>query len=153
MENEWLGLLSELHKKPVIPLGLLLPPMAEETEDGEQMMQWLDEQRVASVIYVAFGSETMLSNKLIQELAFGLEHSNVPFLWALRRPESMLPPGFEERIKAYGVVAKGWVPQLKILAHNSVGGFLTLRPEFGPQGPPFQAPTCSAAKLAQFMEE
>ncbi|KAK9088239.1 hypothetical protein Scep_027321 [Stephania cephalantha] len=36
-----------------------------------------------------------------------------------------LPSGFKERIGDRGVVWEGWAPQVNILAHPSVGGFLT----------------------------
>eukprot|EP00262_Sarcandra_glabra_P012485 TRINITY_DN3234_c0_g1_i1.p2 TRINITY_DN3234_c0_g1~~TRINITY_DN3234_c0_g1_i1.p2 ORF type:complete len:170 (-),score=32.62 TRINITY_DN3234_c0_g1_i1:289-798(-) len=60
----------------------------------------------------------------MDELAFGLEQSNLPFFWAFRQAAT-LPEGFEDRTMARGVVCKGWAPQLQILAHPSVGGFLT----------------------------
>ncbi|KAL7234138.1 hypothetical protein ACSBR1_017687 [Camellia fascicularis] len=68
----------------------------------------------------------------VTELAFGLELSSAPFFWALRKPpgsnksESVeLADGFEERTRSRGLVWKSWAPQLKILSHESVGGFLT----------------------------
>ncbi|KAJ6812570.1 putative UDP-rhamnose:rhamnosyltransferase 1 [Iris pallida] len=36
----------------------------------------------------------------------------------------MLPWGFEERTRVCGKVVAVWLPQLRILAHPSVGGFL-----------------------------
>ena len=37
----------------------------------------------------------------------------------------MLPPGFQDRTSGRGLVTTGWVPQMNILAHAAVGGFLT----------------------------
>ncbi|GMP81826.1 hypothetical protein CsSME_00036406 [Camellia sinensis var. sinensis] len=74
----------------------------------------------------------MPSQEEVTELALGLELSGLPFFWALRKlpgsnkSESVeLPDGFEERARSRGVVWKSWAPQLKILGHESMGGFLT----------------------------
>ncbi|KAF3325142.1 putative UDP-rhamnose:rhamnosyltransferase 1 [Carex littledalei] len=128
LESKWLSLLSKLYAKEVMPVGLL-PPSIEQsnrstTDVGElDVMDWLDRQHIESVLYIAFGSEATLSLELLHELALGIEISKVHFLWALRKPDG-LPEGFIERTKEFGVVM-GWVPQMRVLAHASVGGFLT----------------------------
>nr|UHB15579.1 UDP-glycosyltransferase [Paris polyphylla] len=130
---QWLSLLRDLYKKAIIPVGMLLPSLAENEDSNTselRVMEWLDQQSLSSVVYVAFGSEAKVSIELLHELALGLELSNFPFLWALRKSatderENILPEGFEERTKNRGFVSMHWVPQLRVLAHNSVGGFLT----------------------------
>ncbi|XP_010254573.1 PREDICTED: UDP-glycosyltransferase 91C1-like [Nelumbo nucifera] len=132
-ESDCLRLLEEkIYCKPVIPVGLL-PLAAPAVKDamGEDD-KWLDQQGRGSVVYVAFGSEVTLSQEDVTELAVGLELSELPFFWVLRKPSSLtqeewglLPDGFEERTKGRGVVCRGWAPQQRILAHPSVGGFLT----------------------------
>ncbi|KAJ3698672.1 hypothetical protein LUZ61_002377 [Rhynchospora tenuis] len=140
LESKWLSLLSELLEKDVVPVGLLPPPveeigLAEESKGKElefEVINWLNKHAPKSVLYIALGSEATLSTELLHELALGLESSRLPFLWALRKPAGMigdtselLPASFEERIKGSGYVAWDWVPQMRILAHASVGGFLT----------------------------
>ncbi|KAL3524909.1 hypothetical protein ACH5RR_013281 [Cinchona calisaya] len=136
-EGQWLNLLNELEQKPVIPVGLMPPKMEEgsshdNNESWVLMKEWLDGLERASVVYIAFGSEVSLSQQELSELALGLELSKVPFFWCLRKPPGStefssfeLPNGFEERIRGRGFVWKSWAPQLKILSHESIGGFLT----------------------------
>ncbi|RRT83565.1 hypothetical protein B296_00017357 [Ensete ventricosum] len=132
-EHEWLSLLREHNEKPVIPVGLLPPSIKDWSGEANQgantgdIFLWLRDQAPGSVLYIALGSEVELSAELLRELAFGLEQGGLPFLWALRRPDNTeaLPEGFEERVEGRGVVAFGWIPQLQVLAHESVGGFLT----------------------------
>uniref|UniRef100_A0A5B6ZJE2 Putative UGTPg33 n=1 Tax=Davidia involucrata TaxID=16924 RepID=A0A5B6ZJE2_DAVIN len=135
-EPEWLQLLEEIHPKPVIPVGQL-PATAydggdDENDEWKAMKQWLDMQVKGSVVYVAFGSEAKPSQAELTEIALGLELSELPFFWVLRKQRGLadtelieLPDGFEDRTKGRGLVCTSWAPQLKILSHDSVGGFLT----------------------------
>ncbi|XP_057492453.1 UDP-glycosyltransferase 91A1-like [Actinidia eriantha] len=130
-EPEWLKLLEEIHQKPVIPVGQL-PAAAVHGSGGEEwrgVKEWLDGKPKGSVVYVAFGSESRPSQLEVTELAHGLERSELPFFWVLRKVAGCeaieLPDGFEERTKGIGVVCTSWAPQLGILSHDSVGGFLT----------------------------
>ncbi|CAM0870353.1 unnamed protein product [Alopecurus aequalis] len=161
-EPETFPLVPTIIGKPVVPLGLL-PPSSEgarhaaSSADGEHaVLRWLDAQPPKSVLYVALGSEVPLSVKQVQEMALGLELAGTRFLWALRKPsDTLLPPGFQERAhgNGTGTVTTGWVPQMSVLAHAAVGGFLShcgrnslieslmfghplvMLPIFGDQGP------------------
>ncbi|XP_057502436.1 UDP-glycosyltransferase 91A1-like [Actinidia eriantha] len=137
-EPEWLHLLEDLHRKPVFPVGQL-PTTAVSGVDNDNtntewlaMKQWLDQQEKNSVVYVAFGSEAKPTQHELTEIALGLERSELPFFWVLKTRRGPydtevieLPEGFETRTRDRGMVCTGWVPQLRILSHNSVGGFLT----------------------------
>ncbi|CAK9135567.1 unnamed protein product [Ilex paraguariensis] len=120
LEPLWLNLLEELHQKLVIPAASC------------PRRHWLDCKNKGSVVYVALGSEVTLTQNDVTELALGLELSGLPFFWALRKPPGLagsgsveLPEGFLERTKDRGFVWTSWAPQLRILSHGSVGGFLT----------------------------
>ena len=138
VEGEWLKLLGELYDHiPIIPVGLL-PPSTQESGDNNKdstwgtIGEWLDKQEKGSVVYIALGSETQPSQQDFTELALGLEQSGLPFFWALRKRSVSvggdtfeLPEGFVERTHGHGFVWTDWAPQLRILAHESIGGFLT----------------------------
>ncbi|CAO2182852.1 unnamed protein product [Urochloa humidicola] len=132
-EPEWLRVLGELYQKPVIPVGLFPPPPTQDDVAGhEATLRWLDTHPPRSVVYAAFGSEAKLSSAMFRTVALGFEASGLPFLWAFRPPADAdvgagdgLPEGFEERVNGRGLVCRGWVPQVRLLAHESVGGFLT----------------------------
>ncbi|EMS57101.1 UDP-glycosyltransferase 73C7 [Triticum urartu] len=65
------------------------------------------------------------------ELGLGLETSRKPFIWVIKAgaklPEvkEWLADEFEERVKNRGMVIRGWAPQLMILQHQAIGGFVT----------------------------
>lgn len=94
-------------------------------------LKWLDMHPQGSVIYASFGSNIKISMEEIQELALGLEDSQQPFVLVIRPdlvPNGVfldaLPEGFEERTEGRGRICS-WAPQLALLAHPSVGGFLS----------------------------
>ncbi|MED6141215.1 UDP-glycosyltransferase [Stylosanthes scabra] len=101
-------------------------------DDEERFMKWLDSQETNSVIYVCLGSMCNLTPLQFIELAMALEESNRPFIWAIRERnqseelnEWIKQSGFDDRIKGRGLLIRGWAPQVLILSHPSVGGFLT----------------------------
>ncbi|KAJ1691806.1 hypothetical protein LUZ63_015961 [Rhynchospora breviuscula] len=88
-------------------------------------MKWLNEKPANSVVYVSFGSFASLQNKQMEELAEGLKGSGKYFLWVVRAAEQKtLPKGFAENPGENGLVVT-WSPQLKVLANEAVGCFLT----------------------------
>ncbi|KAG6675422.1 hypothetical protein I3842_15G100100 [Carya illinoinensis] len=96
----------------------------------EQISSWLDARDDQKVVYVCFGSQARLPMDVMEKLAFGLEKSGIHFIWAVKESksghvDSMLPPGFEDRVAARGLVIRGWAPQVQILSHRAVGAFLT----------------------------
>lgn len=99
-------------------------------------LQWLDKQGLNSVIFVSFGTTSLISDKQIKEIAFGLEGSEQKFIWVLRDADkgdifsgevrkNQLPDGFEKRVKERGIIVRDWAPQLEILGHPSTGGFVS----------------------------
>ncbi|KAM0056006.1 putative 7-deoxyloganetin glucosyltransferase [Helianthus debilis subsp. tardiflorus] len=91
--------------------------------------QWLDQKKEESVIYINYGSITTMTNQHFVEFAWGLANSMQPFLWVVRPDVTMgdstsLPEEFLEGIKDRGMLIS-WCDQEKVLAHPSVGAFLS----------------------------
>jgi hypothetical protein len=99
---------------------------ADEMAD-DRIVPWLDAQPEASVVYVSFGTVVRLFPAQVAELAAALEASRRPFIWAVKETGAGggIDDGFEERVRGRGLVVRGWAPQVAILAHPAVGGFLT----------------------------
>ncbi|KAM0889927.1 hypothetical protein ACQ4PT_027400 [Festuca glaucescens] len=91
-------------------------------------MDWLDQQRSGSVIYVSFGSWVApIGSDEISELALGLEATGRPFLWVLKNDPSWragLPARYLDTVTGRGKVV-AWAPQGGVLSHEAVGGYLT----------------------------
>ncbi|CAJ1779664.1 unnamed protein product [Sphenostylis stenocarpa] len=90
----------------------------------EECIKWLDDKPKEVVVYVSFGSMAVLEEEQIEELAYGLRESGSYFLWVVRESEeTKLPKGFEKKSEKGLVVP--WCSQLKVLAHEAVGCFVT----------------------------
>ncbi|XP_060190003.1 solanidine UDP-glucose glucosyltransferase 1-like [Lycium barbarum] len=89
-------------------------------------VEWLNNQKPKSVLYVSFGTLVRFPEDQISGIAKALESSSVPFIWVVRK-DTWLPDGFEERAakSKKGLMIRGWAPQLTILDHSAVGGFMT----------------------------
>ncbi|KAK7252264.1 hypothetical protein RIF29_36095 [Crotalaria pallida] len=108
----------------VVPLpSPLLPPSDDSDKSG--CLSWLDSHKARSVAYVCFGTVVMPPPHEIVGVAEALEESGFPFLWSLNdNLKDLLPKGFLERTSTIGKVVS-WVPQSQVLAHDSVGVFVT----------------------------
>ncbi|CAK9147438.1 unnamed protein product [Ilex paraguariensis] len=53
-------------------------------KEDTNCIEWLDKQAPRSVIYVSFGSLSIMDNKDLTEMAWGLANSGQPFLWVIR---------------------------------------------------------------------
>ncbi|KAK1430640.1 hypothetical protein QVD17_13531 [Tagetes erecta] len=124
---------SVLTSKRIVPVGPLVVDPVHLDMKQNSVIEWLDTKAVRSTVFVSFGSEYFLSSDDLEEIAYGLEMSNVNFIWVLRFPKGekekniseALPFGFLERVKNKGLLVEGWAPQTKILGHKNVGGFVS----------------------------
>uniref|UniRef100_A0A7N0RB47 Glycosyltransferase n=1 Tax=Kalanchoe fedtschenkoi TaxID=63787 RepID=A0A7N0RB47_KALFE len=125
---------------PVYYIGPLIADpneqKSEERVDEEtgRVFSWLDQQKDQSVVFLCFGSRGVFSAAQLREMAAGLENSGVRFLWVVKNPErtmtdfdleALFPAGFLSRTENRGLVVKSWAPQVDILRHTAVGGFVT----------------------------
>lgn len=100
--------------------------------DANRCLSWLDSMKPGSVIYACFGSLSCIPTSQSVEIGLGLESSNQPFIWVIRETIYSADIGrwlettkIEQRVEGRGLVIRGWAPQLLILSHPSIGGFLT----------------------------
>ncbi|XP_052184184.1 7-deoxyloganetic acid glucosyltransferase-like [Diospyros lotus] len=97
-------------------------------QEDRTCMAWLDARPPKSVVYVSFGSITVLTRDQLLEFWYGLVNSGKPFLW-VDRPNSVageqqVPKELAAATRERGYVV-GWAPQEEVLAHPAIGGFLT----------------------------
>ncbi|CAL5377411.1 unnamed protein product [Camellia sinensis] len=96
--------------------------------DEHECLTWLASKKPNSVLYVCFGSLSNFSTAQLREIAMGLEASGQQFIWVVRKEktkEEWLPEGFEKQLEGRGLIIWGWAPQVLILDHEAIGGFMT----------------------------
>eukprot|EP00249_Psilotum_nudum_P020869 c27881_g1_i2 orf=249-1088(-) len=138
LESTVLANLAKEHRMysigPLLPSGFFTHSLpfnsaAALFPEDNNCLAWLDGFPTSSVLYVSFGSLTVLSPADIEEFALGLEASDQPFLWVVRTDlilggSHMFPKDFPDRVKQRAQFVS-WAPQLQVLSHPSVGGFVT----------------------------
>ncbi|KAK2358127.1 UDP-glucose flavonoid 3-O-glucosyltransferase [Trifolium repens] len=126
------------------PASLIRRTIQEKAERGEQSvlslhecLSWLNSKSDKSVLYICFGSLCHFQDKQLYEISCGIENSGHEFVWVVPEKkgkenetdedkEKWLPKGFEERnIGKKGLIIRGWAPQVMILSHRAMGGFMT----------------------------
>ncbi|XP_022766470.1 scopoletin glucosyltransferase-like [Durio zibethinus] len=129
------------------PVSLFNRDTDDQVERGEkasvskhQCLSWLDCRNSKSVLYICFGSLTRFSKNQTTEIAHALEASGYSFIWVVgkvlktknddckdQEQELWLPEGFEHKMKenGQGLIIRGWAPQVLILEHPAIGGYLT----------------------------
>uniref|UniRef100_A0ACD6A7D0 Uncharacterized protein n=1 Tax=Avena sativa TaxID=4498 RepID=A0ACD6A7D0_AVESA len=95
-----------------------------------ECITWLATQEASSVVYVNFGSHTVLTPAQLAEFAWGLAESGHTLLWSIR--ENLVPGGGLAPLPPEFVDATAgrcclttWCPQEQVLQHPAVGCFLT----------------------------
>ncbi|CAN1308528.1 UDP-glycosyltransferase 79B9 [Linum perenne] len=131
IDSQFNSYLETLFQKPLFLSGPLLrrnraPSLSPKWDD------WMNKFPPKSVIYCAFGSELTPDKDQFQELLLGFELCNRPFIVATTKPprgcstiEESFPEDFLARVEGRGKVHCGWVPQVRILGHESAGCFVS----------------------------
>ncbi|CAM8980197.1 unnamed protein product [Rhodiola kirilowii] len=148
LESEVLSALKSHYTPPVFDIGPLHLMTATTTDtmavgqgrtdvelgsnlwkEDVHCIDWLSTRSENSVVYINFGSITVMTADQLLEFAWGLADSEQSFLWAIR-PDlvsgdtAMLPAEFKTATESRGVMVD-WCRQEEVLAHPAVGGFLT----------------------------
>ncbi|KAH7657313.1 Crocetin glucosyltransferase protein [Dioscorea alata] len=92
-------------------------------EDEKKYMEWLDTKEEGSVVYISFGSVSVMKKEQMEEIVKALKESKRPYLWVVRkdnREEELL----EIEEGEDGMVVE-WCSQVRVLAHRAVGCFVT----------------------------
>ncbi|CAM0942735.1 unnamed protein product [Alopecurus aequalis] len=129
------GALASVPELEVLPVGpAVLSLFADGTRSGTNAvvgdlfehdekgyMEWLDTKPARSVVYVSFGSMTVVNKSQKEEMKRGLATSGRPYLWVVRKNNRDDDDSAEHE---RGMVVE-WCDQVRVLSHPAVGCFVT----------------------------
>ncbi|CAL5026365.1 unnamed protein product [Urochloa decumbens] len=141
LERGSAALLAEATGKKVVAVGSValcrspgLDTPQSMSDDARRCMAWLDGKEPRSVVYVSFGSAGRMPPAQLMQLGMALVSCASPVLWIIKGADS-LPGDVKEWLRdntdgdgvasSKCLVVRGWAPQVAILAHPAVGGFMT----------------------------
>ncbi|PWA51207.1 UDP-glycosyltransferase 74AF1 [Artemisia annua] len=90
-----------------------------------ECMNWLKNKPKRSVVYLSFGSLIQPGPEQMEEITSSLTDGEFSFLWAMKSSEeAKVPKEFLNGESKKGLVVT-WCSQLEVLAHESIGCFVT----------------------------
>ncbi|XP_059632108.1 UDP-glycosyltransferase 75C1-like [Cornus florida] len=134
--------LRAIKKLNMIPIGPLIPSAfldgkdpSDTSNEGDmfqkstEYVEWLNSKPESSVVYLSFGSISVLSEKQREEMAHGLLESQRPFLWVVRKTDQYGENveneiSCMEELEKQGMIVP-WCSQVEVLSHPSLGCFVT----------------------------
>ncbi|KAM4117554.1 hypothetical protein ACB094_02G133500 [Castanea mollissima] len=125
--------LKAIEKLNLVAVGPLIPSAYLDERDisngSKDYMEWLNFKHESSVIYVSFGSVSMLMKQKMEQIACGLLDCGRPFLWVIRAKENGEEKEEEKlscrkELKEKSMIVP-WRSQVYVLSHSLVGCFMT----------------------------
>ncbi|KAF0894391.1 hypothetical protein E2562_038720 [Oryza meyeriana var. granulata] len=125
---------DDLERPALDTMRAILPPVyiaSNLWKEQDGLLEWLDGRPPRSVVYVNYGSITVMTNEQLLEFACGLVNSDYPFLWNVR-PDlvkgdtAVLPPEFLAAVEGRGLLTT-WCPQEQVIEHPAVADQLPLQ--------------------------
>ncbi|KAK4585160.1 hypothetical protein RGQ29_022716 [Quercus rubra] len=113
LEIEALKAIEKLNLVAVGPLILSAYLDERDTSNGSKdYMEWLNSKPESSVIYVSFGSISVLTKQQMEEIARGLLDCGWPFLWVIRAKENGEEEKEEEKLSCRKELEEKGVPMI-----------------------------------------
>ncbi|KAG2297078.1 hypothetical protein Bca52824_043747 [Brassica carinata] len=130
IEGKFCDFIESQFQRKVLLTGPMLPEPDNSKPLEDQWHQWLNRFEPGSVVYCSLGSEIILEKEEFQEICLGMELTGSPFLVEVKPPKARLrskkpyQKGSKSGSRACSGLG-GWVQQPLILAHPSVGCFVS----------------------------
>ncbi|KAL6848068.1 hypothetical protein ACP4OV_022196 [Aristida adscensionis] len=97
-------------------------------QNGKVYLEWLDAQAAGTVVYISFGSLSVMSKRQVEEVARAMAESGRPFLWVLREDNRSVEGVGDGDVAGAGGergMVVEWCDQVRVLTHPAVGCFVT----------------------------